>query len=25
MAYQMVRLPITPSEAEGHFCCFKTL
>jgi len=23
MAYRMVRLPMTLSEAEGHFCCFK--
>jgi len=25
MAYQMARLPMTLSEAEGHFCCFKPL
>jgi len=24
MVYQMVQLPITLSEAEGHFCCFFT-
>jgi len=23
MAYQMAGLPMTLSEAEGHFCCFK--
>jgi len=23
MAYRMARLPMTLSEAEGHFCCFK--
>jgi len=23
MAYRMTRLPMTLSEAEGHFCCFK--
>jgi len=23
MAYRMVQLPMTLSEAEGHFCCFK--
>jgi len=22
MAYRMSRLPMTSSEAEGHFCCF---
>jgi len=25
MAYRMARLPVTLSEAEGHFCCFKPL
>jgi len=25
MAYQMAGLPMTLSEAEGHFCCFKPL
>jgi len=25
MAYRMVRLPMTLSEAENHFCCFKPL
>jgi len=25
MAYQMARLPMTLSETEGHFCCFKPL
>jgi len=23
MAYRMARLPMTLSDAEGHFCCFK--
>jgi len=23
MAYRMARLPMTLSEAEGRFCCFK--
>jgi len=23
MAYQMAELPLTLSEAKGHFCCFK--
>jgi len=25
MAYQIAQLPVTLSEAEGNFCCFKTL
>jgi len=25
MAYRMAQLPVTLSEAEGHFCCFKSL
>jgi len=25
MAYLLARLPVTMSEAEGHFCCFKSL
>jgi len=25
MAHRMVRLPMTLTEAEGHFCCFKPL
>jgi len=25
MAYRMAGLPMTLSEAEGHFCCFKHL
>jgi len=25
MAYRMVQLPMTLSDAEGHFCCFKSL
>jgi len=25
MAYQMAQLPMTLSEAETHFCCFKPL
>jgi len=24
MAYQMAQLPMTLSDAEGHFCCFKS-
>jgi len=23
MAYPVAQLPMTLSEAEGHFCCFK--
>jgi len=23
MAYRMAQLPMTLSEAEGYFCCFK--
>jgi len=25
MAYRMAQLPMTVSEAEGYFCCFKPL
>jgi len=25
MEYRMAQLPMTWSEAEGHFCCFKPL
>jgi len=25
MAYQIARLPMTLSKAEGHVCCFKLL
>jgi len=25
MAYRMVPLPMTLSDAEGNFCCFKPL
>jgi len=25
MTYQMARLPMTLSEGDGHFCCFKPL
>jgi len=25
MAYRMAQLPMTLTEAEGHFCCFKPL
>jgi len=25
MTYQMAQLPMTLSEAEDHFCCFKPL
>jgi len=25
MAYRMAQLPMTLSETEGHFCCFKLL
>jgi len=25
MAYRMAQLPMTLSEAEGHFCCFEPL
>jgi len=25
MAYQTAQFPMTLIEAEGHFCCFKSL
>jgi len=25
MTYRIARLPVTLSEVEGHFCCFKPL
>jgi len=25
MAYRMARFPMTMTEANGHFCCFKPL
>jgi len=25
MAYRMARMPMTLSEAKGHFCCFMPL